>query len=264
MNGCNTRLLYCMKGARTPPLLYCRKFLHTDGAPSVLSTIGSVAVGQPEKGVAGGGAAPGAAPRVWAQLQIRRDRALQVSRTLGQNASARNQRRFSSTQPCSNSPPHTHTQTCIHPRNRVTTFLLATEDPRGGCRLTSAVLGAPPRTPACYEKGVSAAQSGIQPRSLGPVFVPGSRDVVVLHTTAVQQAHMTLQRALLTRTCLTVDAYTHMTHTQMDLKFPPEGDAAAAEAHVISSLQAPMGHMVLASVSCLCSWPPHWAGVTRC
>jgi len=35
----------------------------------------------------------------------------------------------------------------------------------------------------------------------------------------------------------------------MGLKFPPEGDAAAAEAHVISSLRAPMGHMMLAAVS---------------
>ncbi|KAI8469170.1 MAG: zinc finger, C3HC4 type-domain-containing protein [Monoraphidium minutum] len=69
---------------------------------------------------------------------------------------------------------------------RVTTFLLATEEPAQGCRLRSAVLGAPPRTPAAYPKG-------------------------------------------------------------RDLKFPPEGDAAAAEAHIVSSLHAPLGHMMLAA-----------------
>lgn len=69
---------------------------------------------------------------------------------------------------------------------RVTTFLLATESPRDGCRITSAVLGAPLRTPVKYNKGINLA-------------------------------------------------------------FPPEGDAAAAEAHVISSIRAPLGHMMLAS-----------------
>lgn len=67
---------------------------------------------------------------------------------------------------------------------RVTSFLLATESPADGCRLVSAVLGAPPRTPAYYDKG-------------------------------------------------------------MGLKFPPE--EGVGEAHVISSLRAPMGHMMLAS-----------------
>jgi len=35
----------------------------------------------------------------------------------------------------------------------------------------------------------------------------------------------------------------------VDLKFPPAGDESAAESHVIDSLQAPLGDMVLASVS---------------
>ncbi|GBF91408.1 hypothetical protein Rsub_04148 [Raphidocelis subcapitata] len=61
---------------------------------------------------------------------------------------------------------------------RVTTYLLATEDPKDGCRLVSAVLGAPVRTPVVYEKG---------------------------------------------------------------------GDEEVAEAHVISSLRAPLGHMMLAA-----------------
>ncbi|KAI8464107.1 MAG: hypothetical protein J3K34DRAFT_127513 [Monoraphidium minutum] len=69
---------------------------------------------------------------------------------------------------------------------RVTTFLLATEEPANACRLRSAVLGAPPRAPVFYPRG-------------------------------------------------------------MDQKFPPAGDAAAAEAHVISSIHAPLGHMMLAS-----------------
>jgi hypothetical protein len=52
----------------------------------------------------------------------------------------------------------------------------------------------------------------------------------------------------------------------MGLKFPPEGDAEAAEAHVISSLRAPMGHMMLAAVRrgrgrklvCLVGWLVGW------
>jgi hypothetical protein len=34
----------------------------------------------------------------------------------------------------------------------------------------------------------------------------------------------------------------------MNLQVPPAGDEAAAEAHVISSLRAPLGHMMLAAV----------------
>lgn len=45
-----------------------------------------------------------------------------------------------------------------------------------------------------------------------------------------------------------IHAHNTHTHIQMGLKFPPEGDESAAEAHVISSLRAPMGHMILAGV----------------
>lgn len=83
---------------------------------------------------------------------------------------------------------------------RVTTFLLATEHPKDGCRLETAVLSAPPRTPVYYDQ-----------RGMG-------------------------------------------------LKFPPEGDAAAAEAHVISGLHAPMGHMVLAAVRKRARFERGWRG----
>jgi len=44
--------------------------------------------------------------------------------------------------------------------------LLATEDPRNACSVVSAVIGAPPRTPVCYEKGVSGKGGGVDARRL--------------------------------------------------------------------------------------------------
>jgi hypothetical protein len=50
-------------------------------------------------------------------------------------------------------PSHSKNQTTTNTQNSVTTFLLATEDPDDGCRLDSAVRGAPPRRPVAYDKG---------------------------------------------------------------------------------------------------------------
>lgn len=78
----------------------------------------------------------------------------------GTRARAPERRRYAShrlitrTAPASPVTPPCHSRR--HPRHyRVTTFLLATEDPTNGCSLRSAVLGAPPRVPVPYPKGVS-------------------------------------------------------------------------------------------------------------